>query len=133
MEQIEAALVIGRFQVVRFDQFLRGFDIGRPLLRRERALQKLRGGIDKTRPDTSSGYALAKSLAIRPPQECPTRTYGPVSLAAISRVCRSTTPCCAVVGCRTGVESVRVLSFQGGSGPVVGTYTGELANLWEDS
>jgi hypothetical protein len=47
VEQIEAALVIRRFQIVRFDQFLRGFDIARPLLRRERALQKLRGGIDK--------------------------------------------------------------------------------------
>src|SRR5258708_24013292 len=32
-------------------------------------------GSTNPKPDTSSGYVLAKSLAIRPPQECPTRTY----------------------------------------------------------
>ncbi len=31
-------------------------------------------GSTSTRPATSSGYVLANSLAIRPPQECPTRT-----------------------------------------------------------
>src|SRR4029077_9513151 len=38
MEQIEAALMVGRFQTVRFDQLLRGFDVRRPLRRRQRAL-----------------------------------------------------------------------------------------------
>jgi hypothetical protein len=66
--------VVGCFQAIGFDQLLRGFDVRRPLRRRQRALQKLRGESTSTRPDTSSGYVLAKSLAIKPPQECPTRT-----------------------------------------------------------
>src|SRR5262245_29016074 len=69
-------------------------------------------GSTNTRPATLSGYVLAKSFAIRPPQECPTRTYGLDSLAAFNSACRSATPCCAVVGCSTGVESVTVLSFR---------------------
>jgi hypothetical protein len=41
MKEIKRARVVGRFQVVGFDQLLRGLDVRRPLRRRQRALQRL--------------------------------------------------------------------------------------------
>jgi hypothetical protein len=75
MEQIEAALVVGRFEAVGFDQLLRGFDIYvAHCAGISERFRNSEAGSTSTRPDTLSGYVLAKGLAIKPPQKCPTRT-----------------------------------------------------------
>ena len=47
MQQTKRARVVRRFQAVRSDQLFRGINVRRPLRRRQRALQKLRGGVDQ--------------------------------------------------------------------------------------
>src|SRR5690349_14416417 len=44
MQKTKRARVVRRFQAVRLDQLFRGLNVRRPLRRRQRALQKLRGG-----------------------------------------------------------------------------------------
>jgi len=75
--------------------------------------QKFRGRGDQHQ----SGYLIRVGTREEPgnqnrPRSVTDKYVRSGSLAPISKACKSATPCCAVVGVRTGVEAATVLSFR---------------------